>query len=305
MLHSLGCVEGGEHVRPLPCAHGAGAGQQEHRRVVPVRKKFGKRGEAFEQTFRKEPVKLPTDGHVREGRRSLPQCGPLFKLDKNRGTKLVEPTPKKLIATAVSLLEGANVFRQSEKRRLVKAGWRRGNRGLSRGDGVDGTDTDGKQELAGVWHEPGGKLLVFGNPKVTVELRPYFGTGLSLHGGGVGRELGIHNQLEFGALRRTDRLVVDRHRLGNGHPVAVLLDDVEHPAAERLSDRCAGEHREEVAAAQGEDAGLGEEVSRGAHFGHVDDFNQLRHFWGEFIGISIVQPRYFSVIRIPQGTGKF
>ena len=177
-LHSLGCVEGSEHVRPLPYAHGASASQQEHCRVVPVGKRFGKRGEAFEQAFRKESVKLPTDGHVREGRRSLPQCCPLFKLDKNRGTKLVEPTPKKLIATAVSLLEGADVFRQPEKRRLVKAGRSWGNRGLSRGDGVDGTDTDGKQELAGVWHEPGRKLLIFGNPEVTVELRPYLGAGL-------------------------------------------------------------------------------------------------------------------------------
>lgn len=35
-LHSLGYVEGGEHVRPLPCVHGAGAGQQEHCRVMPV-----------------------------------------------------------------------------------------------------------------------------------------------------------------------------------------------------------------------------------------------------------------------------
>lgn len=147
---------------------------------------------------------MPTDGHVREGRRSLPQCGPLFKLDKNRGTKLVEPTEEKLIATAVGLLEGADVFRQPEKRRLVKAGWRRGNRGLSRGDGVDGTDTDGKQELAGVWHEPGGKLLVFGNPEVTVELRPYLGAGLALHRRRVGGELGVYNQLEFRAFRRAD-----------------------------------------------------------------------------------------------------
>lgn len=94
--------------------------------------------------------------------------------------------------------------RQPEKRRLVKAGRSWGNRGLSRGDGVDGTDTDGKQELAGVWHEPGRKLLIFGNPEVTVELRHISAPGPSLHGGGVGRELGIHNQLEFRAFRRAD-----------------------------------------------------------------------------------------------------
>ena len=147
---------------------------------------------------------MPTDGHVREGCRSLPQCGPLFELDKNRGTKLIEPTPKKLIATAVGLLEGTDVLRQPEEGCLVKAGRRRGNRGLSRGDGADGTDTDGKQELAGIWHEPGGKLLVFGNPEVTVELRPYLGAGLSLHRRRVGGELGVHNQLEFRAFRRAD-----------------------------------------------------------------------------------------------------
>ena len=132
------------------------------------------------------------------------QCGPLFKLDKNRGTKLVESTPKKLIATAVSLLEGADVFRQPEKRRLVKAGRRRGNRGLSRGDRVNGTDTDGKQELAGVWHEPSGKLLVFGNPKVTVELRPYLGAGLALHRRRVGGELGVTISLSSA---RSDALI--------------------------------------------------------------------------------------------------
>lgn len=60
---------------------------------MPVGKRFGKRGKAFEQALRKEPVELPSDGHIREGRRSLPQCGPLFKLDKNRGAKLVEPPP--------------------------------------------------------------------------------------------------------------------------------------------------------------------------------------------------------------------
>ena len=37
-LHTSGGVEGGEHVRPLPCAHGAGASQQEHCGVVPVGK---------------------------------------------------------------------------------------------------------------------------------------------------------------------------------------------------------------------------------------------------------------------------
>lgn len=86
---------------------------------MSVGKRFGKRGEAFEQALRKEPVKLPVDGHIREGRRSLP-CGPLFKLDKNRGTKLVEPAPKKLIATAVGLLGTADIFRQFEQGGFIK-----------------------------------------------------------------------------------------------------------------------------------------------------------------------------------------
>lgn len=31
-LHSLGYVEGGEHIRLLPCVHGAGRSQQEHKK---------------------------------------------------------------------------------------------------------------------------------------------------------------------------------------------------------------------------------------------------------------------------------
>ena len=73
----------------------------------------------------------------------------------------------------------------------------------------------------------------------------------------------------------------------------------------RLGDGSAGEHPYKMTTAHGKDTDLGEEFSRGAHFGHVDDFNHLRHFRGEFIRISIVQPRYLSVVRIPQSAGKF
>ena len=72
-------------------------------------------------------------------------------------------------------------------------------------------------------------------------------------------------------------------RLGiNGHTVAVFLDDVEHPAAERLGDGRAGEHGEEVAAAQGEDAGTDGQIDR------AEVFNHLRHVFGEFVGIAFV-----------------
>lgn len=75
-------------------------------------------------------------------------------------------------------------------------------------------------------------------------------------------------------------------RLGiDGHPVAVPFDDVENPAAERLGDGCPGEHREEVAAAQGEDA----EFYREHRSGVVDDFNELRHIRREFISILSVE----------------
>lgn len=36
-LHTSGCFECSEHVRPLPCAHGAGVFQQEYCRVLLVR----------------------------------------------------------------------------------------------------------------------------------------------------------------------------------------------------------------------------------------------------------------------------
>ena len=42
----------------------------------------------------------------------------------------------------------------------------------------------------------------------------------------------------------------------NRHPIAVLLNHIEHPTAECFGHRRAGEHREEVATAQTEDADL-------------------------------------------------
>ena len=81
-------------------------------------------------------------------------------------------------------------------------------------------------------------------------LCPYLGAGLALHRRWVGRELGVYDELELGTFRRADQLVVERHRFGNGHPVAVLLDDVQHPLAECLCYRSPGEHCEEVAAAK-------------------------------------------------------
>ena len=74
---------------------------------------------------------------------------------------------------------------------------------------------------------------------MAVVLRPYLGAGLALHGGGVCRELGVYDELELGTFRRTDQLVVERHGFGNGHPVAVLFNHIQHPTAERLGNRSA------------------------------------------------------------------
>lgn len=76
---------------------------------------------------------MPSDGHVREGCRSLPQCGPLFKLGKNRGTKLVETTKEKLIVTAVGLLGTADIFRQFEQGGFIKQRFGGGQVQLCRG----------------------------------------------------------------------------------------------------------------------------------------------------------------------------
>ena len=74
----------------------------------------------------------------------------------------------------------------------------------------------------------------------------------------------------------------EHHRLFCGHPIAVLLDDVQHPAAECLGHWRPGEHGEEVAAAQAEDAGflraaLRRESDHGGHRG------------GEFVGVAGVE----------------
>lgn len=88
-------------------------------------------------------------------------------------------------------------------------------------------------------------------------------------------------------------------RLGiDGHPVAVPFDDVENPLAERLGDGCPGEHGEEVAAAEGEDAGH-DGNSRGTR---IDDH---AHIIGKFIFIAAVNIGNRLFGRISQGTGKF
>jgi len=88
--------------------------------------------------------------------------------------------------------------------------------------------------------------------------------------------------LRSGSERRDGLNVVERHRLGNGHTVAVLLDHVQHPLAECLGHRGAGEHGEEVAAAQAEDAGFLRTSFRGQrdHSGHCG---------GEFVGVAGVE----------------
>ena len=87
--------------------------------------------------------------------------------------------------------------------------------------------------------------------------------------------------------------------LFGGHTVAVLLDDVEHPPAERLRYRSAGEHGEEVAAAQGEDAGTDGQIDR------VEVFNHLRHIFGEFIGITFIDAPNRIFILVTKRAGKF
>lgn len=84
-----------------------------------------------------------------------------------------------------------------------------------------------------------------------------------------------------------------------------LVQHVQHPAAECLGNRRAGEHGHEVAAAQGEDAGLAPEVFQGAHFGHVGYFNDLRHLRCELVSIALIQVGNLPSIGISQSAGEF
>ena len=89
-------------------------------------------------------------------------------------------------------------------------------------------------------------------------------------------------------------------RLGiDGHPVAVLLDDIKAPLAKRLGNGRPGEHREEVAAAQAEDAGTDGQIDR------VEVFNHLRHIFGEFIGITFIDAPNRIFILVTKRAGKF
>lgn len=66
---------------------------------------------------------------------------------------------------------------------------------------------------------------------------------------------------------------------------AALDQAVQHPAAEGLGYRCAGEHGHEVAAAQGENATF----YREPRFGAFGDFNDLRHFRRKFFLVTSVE----------------
>ncbi len=109
--------------------------------------------------------------------------------------------------------------------------------------------------------------------------------------------------LRSGSVRREGRHrgVTDRHRAFNGHPVAVLLDDVENPLAECLCYRSPGEHGEEVATAEGEDAG----APLSPVVGLCGNFNYLRHIWREFIGVVSVKTRNLIFASIPESSGEF
>lgn len=84
-----------------------------------------------------------------------------------------------------------------------------------------------------------------------------------------------------------------------------LVQHVQHPAAESLGYRRAGEHGHEMAAAKGEDAGLAPEVFQGAHFGHVGYFNDLRHLRCELVSIALIQVGNLPSIGISQSAGEF
>ena len=116
-------------------------------------------------------------------------------------------------------------------------------------------DLHGEQEIPGLIHARAGELLVFGDMEVAVEPRPYFLVCPTLYGLGHHPGLSVYNQLELMTLGGGDSGVIEYHGFGNGHPVAILFYDVKAPLAERLGNGCTGEHREEVAAAKGEDAG--------------------------------------------------
>ena len=167
-------------------------------------------------------------------------------------------------------------------------------------------DLHGEQEIPGLIHARAGELLVFGDIEVSVESCPNFLVCPTLYGLGHHPGLGVHNQLEFGALFWGDRDVIERHGVGNGHPVAVLLYDVQYPTAERLSYRSPGEHGKKVAAAKGEDAATSINYFWGRAISALCcDFNYLRHVWRKFIGITAIDTRDTIFLSIAKSAGKF
>lgn len=97
------------------------------------------------------------------------------------------------------------------------------------------------------------------------------------------------------------QLVVGQHgeglRMGGGLPV----QHIEHPAAKLFGQRSAGEHSDQMGAAQGEDSNLFLAAAIAEPLGHrIDDQG---HAGGKFVGIAVVQVTDGLFAGIAKGLG--
>lgn len=86
-------------------------------------------------------------------------------------------------------------------------------------------------------------------------------------------------------------------RVGGGLPV----QHIEHPAAKLFGERCAGEHGDQMGAAQGEDPNL---FLTAAVAEPLDgQFDRQGHAGGKFVGITAIDATYGIIVGIAKGLG--
>lgn len=270
--------------------------------IAVLLKLSSRRGECLPDVMIDALIQVAAQGVLRQHVRDKvqPDVRPLFQGFRylpTQGEHAVMQTRKDAVYLFMRRL---NLFDELQERLFVYHRMRctrGGEGGLRQRLYLPRIDLHGEQEIPGLIHARAGELLVLRDMEMAIEARPDFLVRPTLYGLGHHADLGIHDQLEFGALFRGDRGVIERYGVGNGHPIAVLLYDVKHPAAKRLGYGCAGKHGEKVAATKGEDAGH-DGNSRGTQ---IDDY---AHIIGKFIFIAAVNIGNRLFGRIAQGAGK-
>lgn len=197
----------------------------------------------------------------------------------------------------------------------IRAEGRRGRKG--RRSGGERLLALGHVQLREVGHSFGKaglrKLAILRKAEVVVEAAPRFrvqpaalfsGQGFNLRSDyGLQRALLVRGEGSIGGRQLVG--IFDRFGLG-AFFLRQLVQHIQNPMAELLGYRSAGEHRQKVAAAKGEDAATAcAHISGNLILRFCDDFNELRHIRRELVGVPLVDLGNLIFTGEAKSAGKF